>query len=65
MVNLIKGISDADHGWIIDAATGNRTPTALSPGELIAFLGGTYGDRLKWNLLTNKTEVDGIVLSED
>ena len=65
MVNLIKGISEDDHGWVIDAATGNRTPTVLSPGELLNLLSGTYGDRLKWNLLTNKTEVDEIVIPEE
>ena len=63
MSNIAKGISD--EGWRVDAATGNRRPSDLNVGDLILLLGGTYGDRLKWNELTKKTELDNQVIPED
>ena len=63
MSSIAKGITE--EGWRVDAATGNRRPSDLNVGDLILLLGGTYGDRLKWNLLTNKAELDYKVIEED
>ena len=63
MSNIAKGITE--EGWRVDAATGNRRPSDLNVGDLILLLGGTYGDRLRWNLLTNKAELDNQVIEED
>ena len=63
MSSIAKGITE--EGWRVDAATGNRRPSDLNVGDLILLLGGTYGDRLRWNLLTNKAELDNQVIEED
>ncbi len=63
MSNIAKGITE--EGWRVDAATGNRRPSELHVGDLILLLGGTYGDRLRWNLLTSNAELDNKVIEED
>ena len=63
MSNLVKGITE--EGWRIDAATGTKRPSELNVGDLIALLVATYGDRLKYNLLTNKTELDNNVIEDE
>ena len=63
MSSLATGIRE--EGWRIDAATGVKRPSELNVGDLIALLSGTYGDRLKYNLLTNKTELDNVVIEDE
>ena len=63
MSSIAKGITE--EGWRIDAATGVKRPSELNVGDLIALLSGTYGDRLKWNLLSNKAELDKKTIPEE
>ena len=63
MSSIAKGITE--EGWRIDAATGVKRPSDLNVGDLIALLSGTYGDRLKWNLLSNKAELDKKTIPEE
>ena len=56
MSSIAKGFTD--EGWRIDATTGTKRPSELNVGDLITLLSSSYGDRLKYNLLTNKTELD-------
>ena len=63
MSSIAKGFTD--EGWRIDATTGTKRPSELNVGDLITLLSSSYGDRLKYNLLTNKTELDNNVIEED
>ena len=62
MSNLVKGITD--EGWVINETNGSRIPSRLHTGELVNLLIQTYGDRLRLNILTLETELDGIAISD-
>ena len=57
MSNLIKNLQE---GW--EERNGIRRTTQINPGELSLLLKSEFKDRLKFNLLTLKPELDGIPL---
>mgnify|MGYP001166831642 CR=1 FL=1 len=59
MSNLTKNLQE---GW--EERNGIRRTTQINPGELSLLLKSEFKDRLKFNLLTLKPELDGVQLPE-
>ena len=60
MSNLIKNLQE---GW--EERNGIRRTTQINPGELSLLLKSEFKDRLKFNLLTLKPELDGVPLPNE
>ena len=60
MSNLTKNLQE---GW--EERNGIRRTTQINPGELSLLLKSEFKDRLKFNLLTLKPELDGIPLPNE